>query len=81
MPNVDIDAPIPKALDWFKARGERLRDSPDSSPPTITDAARQIEAEMDEAFRRRQCDDRWTWGYIKTQLLTLGYWPRTRPPR
>jgi hypothetical protein len=48
-------------------------------PEKITDAARRLEKEMAEAFSRRQCDQSWVWGVIKTNLLTWGLWPRTRP--
>jgi hypothetical protein len=36
---------------------------------------------MDEAFRRRQVDAQWSWGYIKNTMLTLGLWERTLPKK
>jgi hypothetical protein len=77
--NLDV-LPMP-AAEWLKAAASRLRASPNDSVRQVSDVARQLEREMYEAMRRGQCDAAWAWGYIKSQLITEGWWPRTRPRR
>jgi hypothetical protein len=75
-----IDGPPPPAAAWLEDAANRMKAASDC-PKHITDAARRLEKEMAEAFLRRQCDEAMVWGAIKNSLLTLGLWPRTRPPK
>jgi len=70
--------PPPSAQDWLENAVDRLKATPDC-PQRVTDAAQRLEKEMAEAFRRRQCDAVWDWRSIKNSLITLDWWPRTRP--
>src|SRR5262245_9835084 len=51
--------PLP-AQAWLEAAVKRLKAAPDC-PANITDAARRLEHEMADAFRRRQIDAAWSW--------------------
>ena len=74
-----LDGPPPQsAARWLDDAVARMKAAPDC-PEKITYAARRLEKEMAEAFSRRQCDQLWVWGVIKTNLLTWGLWSRTRP--
>ena len=75
---IDLDCPVPAGLDWLKNALDLMKAAPDC-PKTITVAAHRLEREMDEAFRRRQVDVRWGWGYIKNTMTTLGWWERKKP--
>jgi hypothetical protein len=77
---INIDCPVPTGLEWLENALDRMKATPDY-PKTITQAAHRLEHEMDEAFRRRQVDDKWSWGYIKNTMLTLGFWERTLPKK
>jgi hypothetical protein len=77
---VNIDCPLPSAQDWLEEALDRLKAAPDC-PREITEAARRLEREMAEAFRRRQVDAAWSRGHIKNTLTMLGLWKRTRPPK
>ncbi len=77
---MDIDAPVLPAKTWFAAAAARLKASPDC-PPRITDAARRLETEMEEAAKRRQCDAAWTRGAIINALRDCGYWLRRYAPK
>jgi hypothetical protein len=74
---IDIDRPLSSAQDWLRATLDRMTADPDC-PEEITQAARRLEIEMAEAFRRRQVNEAWAWGSIKNKLLTCNWWPRTR---
>jgi hypothetical protein len=71
--------PLP-AHEWLALAVTRLKTAPDC-PKQVTDAARRLEPEMAEAFKRRECDAAWTWGSIKNVLGERGFWSRTRPPK
>jgi hypothetical protein len=77
---VNIDSPLPSPLKWLENALARLKATPDC-PQEITEAARRLESEMAEAFRRRQVDATWGRGHIKNMLTTLGLWKRTRTPK
>jgi hypothetical protein len=77
---INIDSPVPSALEWFMKTLDRLKAAPDC-PKTITEAAHRLEHEMDEAFRRRQVDARWVWGYIKNKMRDLDLWERSQPKK
>jgi hypothetical protein len=77
---VNIDRVPPPARHWFEKALARLKASP-GCPEQVTDGAHQLEADMHEAHLRRQVDKAWGWGYIKTRLISLGYWKRKRPQR
>src|SRR5262245_20156850 len=70
---VDIDSSLPSAQSWIEEAVARLKTAPDC-PTKKTDAARRLEKEMDEAFRRRQVDAAWSWGHIKNILTDLELW-------
>ena len=74
---VNIDCPLPSAQKWLETALDRLKAAPDC-PQEITEAARRLEHEMAEAFRRRQVDAAWGWGHIKNTLTTFELWKRTR---
>jgi len=72
------DPPPLSGQDWLKGAVERLKGAPDC-PQKVSAAARRIEPEMAEAFLRRQCEERWIAKSIENNLITWGWWPRTRP--
>lgn len=72
--------PPPTGVEWLKPRAKQIMARPDR-PDQVTQAAKQFESEMHEAFIRRQCDEQWGWDSIKHKLLNLGLWPRRRPPK
>ena len=74
---INIDAPLPDARKWLMDAAHRLATS--NSPENVTDAARYLEKEMDEAQRRRQVKQAWVLGTIKNFLIRQNFWPRTRP--
>jgi hypothetical protein len=79
--DLNLDGPPPlTAKEWLEAAAKRMKARPDR-PTLITQAARQLESEMHEAFLRRQCDEEWVWAAIKNKLRTWDLWPRRRPPR
>jgi hypothetical protein len=78
--DLNLDRPPPLAAEkWLDAAAKRMNARPDR-PDQITQAARQLESEMHEAFIRRQCDEQWGWGDIKNKLLRWGLWRRRRSP-
>jgi hypothetical protein len=78
---VDIDGPPPPSGEtWLASAAKEMKKRPDH-PDQITQAAKQFEPEMHEAFMRRQCDEQWGWDSIKHKLLKLGLWPRRRSPK
>jgi hypothetical protein len=77
---INIDCPVPSGLEWLKKALDRMKAAPDC-PKTITVAAHRLEREMDEAFRRRQVDAQWSWGYIKNEMIALELWARKQPKK
>jgi hypothetical protein len=77
--DLNLDGPPPlSGQAWLEGALDRLKAAPDC-PQRVTDAARRLEKEMAEAFLRRQCDDKRTAKSIENNLITWGWWPRTRP--
>jgi hypothetical protein len=77
--NLNLDGPPPlSAQAWLEDALDRLKAAPDC-PQKVTDAARRLAPEMAEAFLRRQCDRKWTAKFIENNLITWGWWQRTRP--
>jgi hypothetical protein len=72
--------PLPSARAWLEDAAKRLTLAP-GCPERVTDAARALEKEMAEAFRRRWCDDAWAAMSIKNFLTKQNFWPRTRLPK
>jgi hypothetical protein len=77
---INIDCPLPSGLEWLEKALDRMKAAPDCQKE-ITKAARRLEHEMEEAFRRRQVDEHWGWGHIKNTMNTLELWERTRPKK
>jgi hypothetical protein len=76
-----LDGPPPlTGEEWLRIAVERMKARPDC-PYEITQAAQRFEAEMYEAFLRRQCTEAWAWGSIKNHVLKQKLWPRRRRPR
>jgi hypothetical protein len=76
--DLNLDGPAPlSGQAWLKDALDRLKAHPDC-PQRVTDAARRLESEMAEAFLRRQCDEKWIAKSIENNLITWGWWPRTR---
>jgi hypothetical protein len=76
---INIDAPLPGAQKWLADAAHRLTTS--NPPENVTDAARWLKNEMDEAWRRRQVKEAWVLGTIKNYLIDEKFWPRTRPQK
>jgi hypothetical protein len=76
---INIDYPVSTAPVWFSQAVDRLKGAPDC-PKTITEVARCLEHEMDEAFRRHQVDARWGWRSIKHKMTREGWWERRNRP-
>jgi hypothetical protein len=68
------------AQKWLELAVDKMKAAP-GCPQQLTDAARRLEPEMAEAFKRRECDAAWAWGSIKNALLDWGLWSRTRPSK
>jgi hypothetical protein len=77
--DLNLDGPPPlSGQAWLKGAVDRLKGAPDC-PRMVSAAARRIAPEMAEAFRRRQCDEKWVAKAIENNLITWGWWQRTRP--
>jgi hypothetical protein len=73
--NLDHDPPPGKV--WFEQEYAQLTQADPNCQAPIARAARQLEAKMDAAVRRRQVDKLWTTKSIENKLRKRG-WKRTR---